>query len=155
METTLMIIDAITAKLTIPLTFGLVIIYVLRKLGKGKDKNSFLNRLNRALRKTHIPMGISLAIVSLIHGIASQTPVLWGIVCCITIFLLGFNYMLRKKIKKPNWMKVHRILTVVMLVTLVLHLGEIKTIKEERYGDKKFVPKYELESNIDTRTEFE
>lgn len=130
-----MIIDAITAKLTIPLTFALVIIYVLRKIGKGKDKNHFINVWNRRLRKAHKPMGIALAIVSLIHGIASQTPVLWGIVCCITIFLLGLNYMLRKKITKPNWMKVHRILTVVMLITLVLHLGEIQDIKQEKYNE--------------------
>lgn len=131
-----MIIDALTAKLTIPLTFGLVIIFVLRKLGKGKDKNHFINVWNRRLRKAHKPMGIMLAIVSLIHGLASQTPALWGIVCCITIFLLGLNFMLRKKITKPNWMKVHRVLTVVMLITLVLHLGEIKTIKQEKYNER-------------------
>lgn len=139
-----MIIDAITAKLTIPLTFGLVIIFVLRKLGKGKDKNSFVNTLNKKLRKAHIPMGIALAVISLIHGLASQTPVLWGIVSFITILLLGLSYVLRKKIKNPNWMKVHRVLTVIMLVTLTLHLGEIKTIKQERHNER-YTNTYEIE----------
>lgn len=142
MENALIIIDAFTAKLTLPLTFGLVIIYVLRKLGKGRGKEHPLNVWNRRLRKAHKPMGIALAIVGLIHGLASQTPVLWGIVCCITIFLLGINYMLRRKISKPNWMKVHRALTVIMLVTLALHLGEIRTIKQDKY-EGRYTPAYQ------------
>lgn len=92
-----MIIDALSAKLTIPLTFAVVIIYVLRKIckGKGKDKEHFINKINQALRKAHIPLGIT----------------------------------------QPNWMKIHRVLTVVMLLTLFLHLGEEQSIKHERFND--------------------
>ena len=146
MEEILEVISEGTAKLTIPLTFTLVIIYVLRKIGKGKDKNHFINVWNRRLRKAHKPMGIILAIVSLIHGITSQIPVLWGIVCCISIFLLGLNYLLRKKIKKPNWIKIHRILAIIMIITFVLHMVEIKT-KEHDYDhdDERSIITYQRE----------
>ena len=72
-------------------------------------------------------MGITLAVVSLIHGLLARSAMLWGIICLVSIFLLGLTFVLRKKIKKPNWMKVHRILTIIMLVTFALHMVEHET----------------------------
>lgn len=126
---TLMIIDKLSASLTIPLTFGLVIIYVLRKIGTKYPKDHMINVMNKGLRRFHIPMGIGLAIVSIIHGFASQTPVFWGIVCTVIIILLGLNFAMRKRLRRPNWIKIHRYLTLLMLVTLFLHLNEIKSLK--------------------------
>lgn len=119
-------LSELTAKLTLPLTFLLVIIYVLRKLGKGKDKSHIINVWNRRLRKVHKPMGITLAAVALVHGISAESPMLWGIICLVSIFMLVLSFVLRKKIKKPNWMKVHRVLVLVMLASFALHMIELK-----------------------------
>lgn len=119
-------LNELTAKLTIPLTFLLVIIYVLRKLGKGRDKSHFINVWNKRLRKTHKLLGITLAVVVIIHGISAESPMLWGIACAVSIFLLGLSFILRKKIKKPNWMKVHRALAIIMLLTFTLHMVELE-----------------------------
>ena len=144
MDILLLMINKLTSSLTLPLTFALVIVYVLRKLGKNKDRNHFINVMNRKLRNVHKPMGIALAIISITHGIASQTPVFWGIVCAITIVLLGLNFMFRKNFTKPNWLKVHRYLTIIMLLTLFLHLNESEDIKSEKFENYKNI---EIRSN--------
>lgn len=48
----------------------------------------------------------------------------WGIICFVVSVLLGVSYLVRKGLKK-NWMKVHRILTVCLLVFLVLHVAVV------------------------------
>ena len=38
--------------------------------------------------------------------------------------LLGISYLVRKKLKK-NWMRVHRILTICLIVILVVHVVDV------------------------------
>ena len=44
-----------------------------------------------------------------------------GTLCLIVAILLGLSYVLRK-ILKAKWMKIHRVLTIVMLVFMVYHI---------------------------------
>lgn len=135
MNVILAILGKLSASLTLPLTFALVIIFVLRKLGKNYAKEHPVNVLNRKLRRLHKPMGITLAVVSVIHGISTQTAAFWGTLCTITVLLLGLNFMFRRKFKKPHWLNVHRALTVLMLLTLFLHLNEVEGDRYEHEED--------------------
>lgn len=121
------------AKLTLPLTILVCLIFVLRMIGKNRDKQSWINRLNRRLRKMHIPLGIALAVSAFVHAIFSSTGILtpiWGALCLIFLILTCLTWFFRKK-KGFNFMKWHRILTVVFLITFVLHLSELSSIKTE------------------------
>lgn len=96
--------------------------------------------LNRFFHRVHIPFGILLLVVGLIHGILAGNfpgaslwdmelaPVLftlnWGTACIVCAFLLGLSYLLRRKIH-GKWMLCHRILTVVLLLCLGLHLFDV------------------------------
>ena len=82
-------------------------------------------------------MLIILIIAGVIHGVladnvwntdikeASLGSVLFtanaGTLCLIVAILLGLSYVLRK-ILKAKWMKIHRVLTIVMLVFMVYHI---------------------------------
>ena len=114
------------AKLTIPLTILVCIIFVLRMIGKKRDKRSRIYRLNRRLRKMHIPLGIALAVTAFVHAIFSSTGIfapIWGALCLIFLVLTCLTWFFRKK-KGFNFMKWHRALTVAFLITLILHLAE-------------------------------
>jgi len=102
-------------------------------IGKNRDKQSWINRLNRRLRKMHIPLGIALAVSAFVHAIFSSTGILtpiWGALCLIFLILTCLTWFFRKK-KGFNFMKWHRILTVAFLITFVLHLSELSSIKTE------------------------
>lgn len=123
----------ITSMLTIPLTISVTIIFLLRIIGKNKDKTHFINRWNRLLRKSHISYATALIIVSAIHGFCSDTSIsnpFWGIICMAMLLLLAASYMFRKKLS--NWMMWHRILTLLFLITLVLHIVQVSGHEERR-----------------------
>ena len=74
-------------------------------------------------------LGILLILTGTIHGIFSGGLVtsLTGTICWIVSILIGLNYISRKLLKKQgNWIKYHRILTILFLLTLVLHLVDVK-----------------------------
>ncbi|WP_102401344.1 FMN-binding protein [Haloimpatiens massiliensis] len=107
------------------------IIYILRVANKNffNNRNQFLIKLNRFLRKHHIIIGVLVVITGLIHGIYSSEPVLslnLGTICWIFSILLGINWALRKKLK--GWIVFHRVLTLGFLITLVLHILSVKGI---------------------------
>jgi len=127
------------AKLTIPLTILVCIIFVLRMVGKKRDKQNWLNRLNRRLRKMHIPLGIALAVTAFVHAIFSSTGIfapIWGALCLIFLVLTCLTWLFRKK-KGFSFMKWHRALTVVFLITLVLHLAELPALKAENSSESR------------------
>ena len=126
-------IGMICAKLTIPLTILVCIIFVLRMAGKKGDKQSRVNRWNRRLRKMHIPLGTALAVTAFVHAIFSSTGIfapVWGALCLIFLILTCLTWFFRKK-KGFNFMKWHRTLTALFLITLILHLIELPALKEE------------------------
>lgn len=97
-------------------------------------------KLNRMFHKIHIPMGVVLIITGLIHGLLAGnfmdttlsnaklgtvifTPN-WGTACFAVSILLGISYLCRKICKK-NWMQIHRILTVCMLILVIVHIVDV------------------------------
>lgn len=134
MEQIALIINNVCGRLIIPLVFLVCIIFTLRIIGKKCDKNSWIKKLNKMLRKIHKRLGIGLIIVSLLHGIfvyisVSYTSILpftifdfkWGVLCFTILVLLWASYLFRKKLN-PNWMFWHRILTIIFLITIILHI---------------------------------
>ena len=93
--------------------------------------------LNAFFHKCHIPFGVLLLVVGLIHGILAGNPswatladfqpaavlftLNWGTACLVLAALLGLTYLLRRVLKR-RWMIAHRVLTVLLLVVLGLHL---------------------------------
>lgn len=107
-------------------------------------------KLNRLFHKIHIPTGMILILTGLLHGLAAgnfadtglfdmraETVLFtfnWGTVCFIISVLLGLTYLFRKVLKK-KWMRVHRILTVCMLVLMVIHIADIEILEENDTPD--------------------
>ena len=126
-------IGSLCAKLTIPLTILVCVIFVLRIAGKKCKSDGWVNRLNRRLRKMHIPLGLALLIAAFVHAIFSSTGIfapIWGALCLIFLVLTCLTWFFRKK-RGFNFMKWHRVLTVAFLITLILHMAELPALKTE------------------------
>lgn len=97
-------------------------------------------KLNRFFHKLHIPVGVLLIAIGLLHGLLAGNfadtsisdirlgevlfSLNWGTLCFILSVLLAVSYAARRILKK-NWMNVHRILTIGMLITVVLHVMDV------------------------------
>ena len=97
-------------------------------------------RLNRIFHDIHIPLGVVLIVAGLVHGLAAGNPLgtsftqasfgqllfTWnmGTLCFVLSILLGLTYVLRKILKK-NWMKLHRVLTIVFVASIVIHVYQV------------------------------
>lgn len=97
-------------------------------------------RLNRMFHDMHIPLGVVLIVAGLVHGLAAGNPLgttfmqasfgqllfTWnmGTLCFVLSVLLGLTYVLRKILKK-NWMKLHRVLTIVFVASIVIHVYQM------------------------------
>jgi uncharacterized protein with FMN-binding domain len=126
------------AWISIILTVVLSVIYILRKvIVKSKNKNAYLLALNKNLRKHHKLLGILLVITGLIHGYFSSESILslnLGTVAWIVSILLGLNWMARKKLSKyKGWIYYHRILTLVFILTIVLHVVQVGGIQVTKF----------------------
>lgn len=112
----------------IPLTFMLSIIFVYRIIGKKQSPDSRINRWNKKLRKKHIPLGITIIIVAGFHTVWASMKhgwyLSWGKVAFVVMILLLLSYLFRKKLKR-KWIVIHRILTVIFIVSIVMHLASI------------------------------
>lgn len=96
--------------------------------------------LNRFFHRIHIPFGIILLIVGVLHGIMAGNPSFtsfknfefapelftlnWGTACLLIAIFLGITYLLRKKIGKM-WMKYHQIATLLLICCIILHLLDV------------------------------
>lgn len=111
--------------------------YIARKsVIKSKDYKKFFIKLNKYMRNTHIYLGVLLIITGFIHGVFSSQDVFTinlGTACWVVSILLGISWAIRKILKKPgSWIKYHRALTVVFILTLGLHLFDIKIYRFSR-----------------------
>lgn len=105
--------------------------YIVRKSIKIYPKHKeLLIVLNRYMKKSHILMGIVLIIIGMIHGIFSSVDLFSvniGTICWIVSILLGMNWMLRKHLNRQSmWIKYHRILTILFLLTMIFHVIDVK-----------------------------
>lgn len=104
--------------------------YLIRKyLQLNTPYKTDLIKLNKYAKKYHIHLGILLVILGLVHGLFSSFNVIsfnMGTICWIISVLLGINWFIRKKLNSPGlWIKYHRFLTIIFLLTLFLHLTEV------------------------------
>lgn len=127
MEQIMLVINKPLAQLSGVLGILVSVIYILKRIGFRYPKDHWCNKLDRRLRQIHKPLGICLTGVATLHTICSFAYVfncLWGIICLVAIFLLGASYMLRKRTKR--WMMLHRIVTLIFIIAMVLHIGEVR-----------------------------
>ena len=128
MNDTLILINLITAWLSVVLGAALSVIYLLRKL-RWCRRNAFCSAVNRRLRRIHKPLGIALIVTALIHGLISSTGLLnfsMGTVALVLAVALGLNFYLRKRLKaKRGWIFYHRVLTLVFVAAVLMHFAEV------------------------------
>ena len=130
-------VGSLCAKLTIPLAILVCVIFFLRIAGKKCKPDGWVNRLNRRLRKTHIPLGLALLVVAFVHAIFSSTGIftlIWGALCLVFLALACLIWFFRKR-KGFNFMKWHRIMAVAFIITFVLHLAELPALKAENSSE--------------------
>lgn len=108
----------------------LSVIWLIKMLQKkiqkccGKD---LLIKINKFLRKNHIKLGYLFLISSLIHGILSSYSIIsfnYGTISLIIGILLWYTFIEKKYIGK-TWIQKHRELTVLLIVTTILHIFEV------------------------------
>ncbi len=127
-------VDMGFAWISVILTALLSIVYVLRISSRNKGKlGKMASKLNKSLRKHHKYIGVLLIITGLIHGLFSSQKLLsfnLGTVVWIVSILLGVNWMMRKHLGKlKGWIFYHRLLTVLLIGTLVWHIVDVGGIK--------------------------
>ena len=99
---------------------------IQKKVNKFSD-NKLLIKINKYLRKNHIKLGYLFLISSLIHGILSSYSIIsfnYGTITFIIAILLWYTFADKKQIGK-TWIQKHRELTVLLIVTTVLHIFEV------------------------------
>lgn len=80
-------------------------------------------------KTVHIVLGFVLILVGLFHGLlsakdASSFLLSWGFVCWILSIMAALTYYFRKIFKKPRfWLVLHRILTVAIIITVIVHIA--------------------------------
>lgn len=94
----------------------LLILYPLKIYFKTTKARFILNKI-------HKPLGIIVIPLIFFHcRFSSQNIALnTGTICLFIVILLFFTYIFRKKLKK-FWIKFHRILAIILLITLFSHI---------------------------------
>ncbi|MDO5521877.1 MAG: FMN-binding protein [bacterium] len=108
--------------------------------------------MKHIVSKLHIPIGVGVIIIILVHMLMTYSVwnaralliMLSGGVTALAILAMAASYLFRKKLK-GNWIKLHRVIAVVILVGLVSH---IITYYVDFCSYKKGVRKIEI-SNVD------
>lgn len=122
------------AWISVILALFLSVIYILRVMGKKDGRfKSFLNKLNKSMRKHHKKIGILLVATGLVHGLFSSESVFslnLGTISWVASVLLGLNWMVRKHLSRfKGWMYYHRFLTAAFLTLIVLHVVDVGGIQ--------------------------
>lgn len=127
----LLLLNVTLAWVSVGLMVALSIIYLLRIGNKYifDNKNETLKKWNKQLRKHHRWMGILIIFTGLLHGILSSYHVLsfnLGSILFVVFLLLGLSFMVRRIFSKgTTWIKLHRFLTILAFILLILHLVEV------------------------------
>lgn len=108
--------------LSLVLTGTLIVIYLLKRLPFKDIK--IISLLTKYLRKYHKHLGMMFILISGVHGVSTGEffSLNAGTITWIFGVLLAISYMLRKQLKKIGWLNVHRILTLGLVLSLVIHL---------------------------------
>lgn len=129
MDNIITILDATAAKFAY-----LALLILLAKLATrllAKTKLGFFVKLDRILMKVHKPASAVLIILGLIHAVLSIysiadltiLPWLVGLICLISCIGAVVSFKLKNKMANPKrWLTLHRISTVVAVITLFGHM---------------------------------
>ena len=125
-----LILNVIFAWLSVLLLILLMIIWVLRLGVKRKwfSAKSFFGRMNRQLRVAHNWLGVIFIITALIHGFSSSVKVVslnWGSLSFLLGIILGVMFLFKRYMNRKVWLNSHRILSVLAVVTLIIHLIDV------------------------------
>ena len=85
--------------------------------------------INQYLRKIHKPLGNALIAIAVIHGVlsfAGNTQALLqgltGLLALLSAFFLARTFYAKKKLKN-KWLQIHKHLTLLFLVLIVIHIS--------------------------------
>ena len=122
--------NLITAWLSVVLLVLVVVIWIFRIIVQKKlvSKESFIYKANRFLRKYHKYAGIDFLVVALVHGLLSSEELLslnWGSASFFFILLMSTGYLIKKKMQRKVWLNMHRVLTVTVALTFIIHLFNV------------------------------
>src|SRR5699024_2199677 len=98
----------------------LCIMASFRKSGEARG-----HQMLQAVLKPHTIYGILLLVTSLVHGILSgnNPAMMCGKPAWLCVLILQIFSAIRVKMKTRNWIKSHRVLTVLLCLLIVVHIG--------------------------------
>ena len=128
-----------------------LVIFFLKRAPK---RFAVLHDINRFLRKRHIGLGKALVVLGALHGILSSMSLFslnWGTLAWVVSILLGVNFYIRTRNVGPGWIWLHRLLSLVFAITLMVHLVEVDVLRIPDASDAaEAVPApTELSSSLD------
>lgn len=123
-------ISKVLSIISLMLFLGLMIIYPLKKLKINNiKKEEKKNIVYFILKKNHTIIGILFIVISLVHGIVSiksgaTKGIISGKITWILVFLMSI-IMIFKNINKDRFMKIHRIMSIIVTVLIIIHIGGV------------------------------
>lgn len=126
-----LVLNVVTAWIAVFLAIALSVIWIFRLVIRkyALKPQGKLARVNYRLRKAHKWLGIAFVVISLIHGALSSMDVLSankGTVMTILGILMGITFYARKRLGHPQrWIRVHRVLTVLLMLLIPAHIAEV------------------------------
>lgn len=103
-------------------------LFLLRRLNRRMyaNKNATLQKLIKPLSKIHPYIGIILIISALIHGTLALGTIFTlhtGTLAWWIVFVMMLVALFGKQYRIKNWLKVHRSLAVLFIISVLLHLS--------------------------------
>ena len=108
----------------------LSIIWIIRiiqlNMNKGPQKDKLIS-INKTLRRNHINLGYIFILSSFIHGMLSSFSILsfnYGSITLIIGVVIWYTFVDKSNLGK-RWIKYHRQLTIILVVTTIIHIVEV------------------------------
>jgi hypothetical protein len=103
------------------------LLFTLRRVNKYgfSNKNTTLRKIVKPLSKLHPFVGVTLLISAYIHGelaLGSVFRIHTGSLAWWILLLMMLVALIGKKFRIKQWLKIHRILAILMIVSVLLHL---------------------------------
>ena len=113
--------------LNVLLAFVALSLFLLRRLNKHllNNKNTFIKKIQKPLSKIHPFVGIALLFFAYLHGdlaLGSLFRVHTGPLAWFFLFAMMLVGTIGKKYRVKNWLKIHRSLAAVFVLSIFLHL---------------------------------
>lgn len=106
------------------ISFAICILLLSKVIGRISNNK----KLNQILRNVHKPLGITIIIIGLIHGLLCITDnfelniqIITGTILWIFIIALARTFYARVKLK-TKWFQMHRHLSIVLVILMIIHI---------------------------------